>query len=108
MQLLQELCEAPGISGREQKIIDIMIRELDKTADRVSVDLMGNVIGFKKGRKEPAKKVMIAGHLDEIGFVESYIDKNVHSLRSTWWPHSKSVVVAARQNFRKTGNDRCD
>ena len=76
MKLLKELCEAPGIPGREQAIIDIMTRELKQSADSVTVDQMGNVIGFKKGKKEPAKKVMLAGHMDEIGFVVSYIDKD--------------------------------
>ena len=50
MKLLKELCETPGIPGREQPVIDIMKRELDKTADEVNVDNMGNVIGLKKGR----------------------------------------------------------
>ena len=76
MKLLQELCETPGISGREQAIIDIMTRELQHTADHVTVDQMGNVLGFKKGKKEQPKTVMIAAHMDEIGFVVSYIDKD--------------------------------
>ena len=76
MKLLQELCETPGISGREQAVIDIMMRELQHTTDHVTVDQMGNVLGFKKGQKKQQKKVMIAGHMDEIGFVVSYIDKD--------------------------------
>lgn len=76
MKLLKELCEAPGISGREQAIIDIMTRELKETTDKVKVDKMGNVVGIKKSKKKRAKKVMIAGHMDEIGFVVSFIDKD--------------------------------
>lgn len=96
MHLLQELCEAPGISGREQKIIDIMTRELNQTADSVTVDPMGNVIGFKKGRKAPAKKVMIAGHLDEIGFVVSYIDKNGYIRFAQRGGHTPKVLLSQR------------
>ena len=76
MQLLKELCEAPGIPGREQAIINIMKRELKKTTDKVYVDEMGNVIGFKKGEAKKPLKIMIAGHMDEIGFVVSHIDKD--------------------------------
>jgi len=76
MKLLKELCEAPGIPGREQAIIDIMKRELKKTTDKVTIDEMGNVIGFKRGTAKKPVKIMIAGHMDEIGFVVSFIDKN--------------------------------
>ena len=74
MELLKELCQVPGISGREQAVIDIMKRELEQTCDSVMVDAMGDVIGYKKAVKDNAKKVLIAGHMDEIGFVVSYID----------------------------------
>jgi len=76
MKLLKELCEAPGIPGREQAIIDIMSRELSETCDEVSVDGFGNVIGFKKGKVENPLRIMLAGHMDEIGFIVSHIDKN--------------------------------
>lgn len=76
MELLKELCETPGIPGREQAIIDIMKRELEKSCDEVQVNALGNVIGIKKSGKQDAKKVLIAGHMDEIGFVVSHIDKN--------------------------------
>lgn len=74
VELLEELCQIPGISGREQKVIDVMQRELKKTCDEVSVDNLGNVLGLKKCAKKNALKVMIAGHMDEIGFVVQYID----------------------------------
>ena len=74
MKLLKKLCETPAIPGREQAVIDIMVSELKKTTDKVTVDVTGNVIGFKKGNKKKAKKIMIAGHMDEIGFVVSHID----------------------------------
>ena len=96
MKLLKELCEASGISGREQAIIDIMTRELKQTADSVTVDSMGNVIGFKKGRKDPAKKVMIAGHMDEIGFVVSYIDKNGFIRFAKRGGHIPRVLISQR------------
>ncbi len=79
--LLKELCETPAISGREQPLINLMEQELRKSCDEVRVDGFGNVIGVKRAAKAPAKrgpvlKVMIVGHMDEIGFVVSHIDKN--------------------------------
>jgi len=80
MKLLKELCETPAISGREQPMIVLMERELRKSCDEVRVDGFGNVIGIKRPGKATTKgrralKVMISGHMDEIGFVVSHIDK---------------------------------
>jgi endoglucanase len=80
MDLLKELCETPAIPGREQSMISLMERELKKSCDEVRVDGLGNVIGVKRAakatsKKAPPLKVMIVGHMDEIGFVVSHIDK---------------------------------
>lgn len=96
MKLLRELTEASGIPGREQAIIDIMTRELRKTAESVIVDQMGNVIGLKKGTKKKAKKVMIAGHMDEIGFVVSHLDKNGFVRFSHRGGHIPKVLLSQR------------
>lgn len=73
MDLLKELCQTPAVPGREQRVIDIMVRELKETCDEVSVDSIGNVVGRKKSKKKNPLKIMIAGHMDEIGFVVSHI-----------------------------------
>ena len=73
MELLKRLSETPGIPGREEKIRALIKAELEKLADEVSVDSIGNVIALKKG-KTGSKKVMVSGHMDEIGFIVSQID----------------------------------
>ncbi len=70
--LLKEICEVPGAPGFEQPIRKVVLRELAKLPVDVSVDNMGNVIAFKKGRTD--KRVMVAAHMDEIGFMVSFID----------------------------------
>jgi len=74
MDLLKRLCETPAIPGREQRLIDLMKKELGGSCDSVSVDGMGNVIGVKKSGRKNAKKVMISAHMDEIGFIVNHID----------------------------------
>ena len=69
-KLLKELLVAPGISGYEEDVAAIMERELKKTCDSVKIDNFGNVIA-KKGKG--SKKIMIAAHMDEIGFVVKHI-----------------------------------
>ncbi len=70
--LLKRLCETPGIPSREEPIRRLVIDELTPLVDEVSVDAMGSVIGYKKGMGGP--KVMIAAHMDEIGFMVRFID----------------------------------
>ncbi len=71
--LLKEICETAGAPGFENRIREIVLREVTPLVDKVSVDNLGNVTAFKKG-KQP-KKVMIAAHMDEIGFMVTHIDE---------------------------------
>lgn len=77
MDLLQELTEAVAPPGFEGAIRDICRRELEPLVDSIEVDAMGNLIALKKGTlKSGKKKIMLAGHMDEIGFLVRYIDDN--------------------------------
>lgn len=75
MELMKELCLAPGVSGSEEEIARIITRELEDEADKIEIDSMGNLIATKKGEKK-APTVMIASHMDEIGLMVKYIDDN--------------------------------
>lgn len=85
VDLLKELTEAFGVPGQEEAIRDIVKRELGPLTE-ISIDSMGSVICRKAPTKGsgPAKKLMLAAHMDEIGFVVRYIsDKGflrIHTL----------------------------
>lgn len=72
VQLLAEICETPGVSGFEQKVRELVLRELTGLVDEVSMDNMGNITAVKKGVER--KKIMAAAHMDEIGFIITHID----------------------------------
>ena len=74
VSLLKKICVTPGAPGYEQRIRELVINEVTPLVDEVSVDAMGSVIAFKKGKKD--KRIMVAAHIDEIGFMVSHIDKN--------------------------------
>jgi len=80
MDLLRRLCETPGISGFEERIQGLVQKELEKVTDEVKIDKLGNVIAIKRATKVTSKsspkKVMLAAHMDEIGFMVSFIDKD--------------------------------
>jgi len=94
--LLKELCQTAAIPGREQALIDLMVRELKRTCDTVEVDALGNVVSCKKGTKPKARKVMIAAHMDEIGFVVSHIDKSGFLRFSPRGGHVPRVLISQR------------
>lgn len=70
--LLKQICEEPGTSGFEKRIRDLVIKEVTPLVDKVEVDHIGNVTAIKNGSE--SKKVMLAAHMDEIGFIVSHID----------------------------------
>jgi len=69
---LKSLCELPGVSGREDAVRDYIIAQIGGNAE-VRVDNLGSVIAFKKGRQTPKNRVMLAAHMDEVGFIITYI-----------------------------------
>ncbi len=69
---LKKLCMLNGISGREDEVRDYLIKEIGNKAE-CKVDNMGNLIVFKKGKERAKKKVMLAAHMDEVGFMVNYI-----------------------------------
>ncbi|MDP3066117.1 MAG: M42 family metallopeptidase [Methanobacteriaceae archaeon] len=73
-ELLRKLSNASGVSGFEDQVRELMINELNGLVDDLEVDNMGNLIAVKKGKPE-GKKVMLAAHMDEIGLMVRYIDK---------------------------------
>jgi len=78
VDLLKKLVETPGVSGREDRVRKLVLEELKPMVDSINTDVLGNVIGVKKGRDAKAKirkKIMVAAHIDEIGFYVTFIDE---------------------------------
>ena len=66
--MLKDLCLLNGTSGREEAVRNYIIEKI-KDKCEYSVDVLGSVIAFKKGKKAPDKKVLVAAHTDEVGFI---------------------------------------
>lgn len=71
LNIIEKLSNAHGVSGYEDEIREIIREELEDFVDEVRVDRMGNIICIKNGSKP---ELMIAAHMDEIGFMVKYID----------------------------------
>lgn len=75
VQLLRQICETPGAPGYEKQIRDLVISLVTPLVDEVKADNLGNVIAIKKAKDNPeGKRVMVAAHMDEIGFIVTHID----------------------------------
>jgi len=97
--LLAQLSNAAGTPGNESEIREIIRQQLEGLAE-FSYDKLGSLVCRKKGEKE-SPKVMLAGHLDEVGFIVRYITSDgfirFHNLGG-WWGH----VLLAQQVIIKT------
>lgn len=79
MDLLKKLSETPSVPGREDRIRQVIREYVEPLVDEVRVDAMGSLITVRKPRPagEPAaapRRVMLAAHMDQIGFLVSHID----------------------------------
>ena len=71
-ELIQTLSSAHGPSGDEADIRNILSELASPMADEVAWDTRGNLIVHRKG---PGSKVMLAAHMDSIGFIVTHIEK---------------------------------
>ena len=103
LELVQKLLDAPGIAGREEQVREIVRNEMTNLVDDVSVDAMGSVIGVKKGTGGP--RVMLAAHMDEIGFMVRFIDENGFIRLQNIGGFDPRVLPAQRVNIHTRSGD---
>ncbi|MDP4132920.1 MAG: M42 family metallopeptidase [Bacillota bacterium] len=78
--MLETLSNLNGVSGSEDEVRSFILSKIK--ADEVTVDVMGNIIAFRKGLKSH-KKMMVCAHMDEVGFIISEItDKGFLKFKS--------------------------
>lgn len=75
MDLFKTLTELPAIAGNEYAVRSFMREELKKYADEVVQDRLGGIFGVKRG-DEAGPTIMVAGHMDEVGFMVTGITDN--------------------------------
>ncbi len=74
LELARRLTEAFGVSGFEEEIRTAIREEIAGTVDDVRVDVLGNLVAFRRGAGE-GKRVMLAAHMDQIGLMVTHIDE---------------------------------
>ncbi|NLP49771.1 M42 family metallopeptidase [Bacillus sp. RO1] len=95
LTMLKDLTDAKGIPGNEKEPRDVMKKYITPFADEVFTDGLGSLIAKKVGKAD-GPKVMVAGHLDEVGFMITHIDDRGFLRFQTvggWW---SQVMLAQR------------
>ena len=73
---LKKLMSVTALATGEAKINALIKTLIAPYCDEVYTDPIGNLICLKKGNGEEKKKIMLAAHSDEHGFVATYIENN--------------------------------
>ncbi len=74
LPLLKKLLSAPGLSGFEDPVRDIISEAWQPLADEISISRLGSLHALKKGQgSEPRRKVMLSAHMDAIGLMVTNI-----------------------------------
>lgn len=69
IRLLERLCTACAVSGDEGEVRKIVLEEVRAYADDVTIDSLGNVLVARQGKGATPLRVMLAAHMDEVGFM---------------------------------------
>src|SRR5512146_3282720 len=79
--LLERLSNACAVSGDEGEVRAIVGEQLKPVADEYKIDALGNVIVLRKARQPDALKVLVAAHMDEVGFMLVEADDDLYQFR---------------------------
>ena len=72
LRLLENLTNACAVSGDENEVRKIVLQEIKPFADEVYIDHLGNVLVKRLGKGEDRLRVMLAAHMDEVGFMLTF------------------------------------
>ena len=92
-EMFKTLTELQGAPGDERRVRNFMKASLSQYADDIIYDNLGSVFGVKHGK---GPRVMVAGHMDEVGFMVTQITDNGMIRFQTlggWW---NQVLLAQR------------
>lgn len=113
--LIRDFTQAYGPAGHEGQVGEVIRQAVAPWCDRTSFDALGNLIAFRAGTADPARRqrVMLAAHMDEIGVVVTHIDEQGFLRLTNVGGVSPFVLLGQRVVFANgragsIGNERVD
>ncbi|MGX7419184.1 glutamyl aminopeptidase [Carnobacterium gallinarum] len=67
--LVKKMTELQGTSGFEHSVREVMRKEMTPLVDEVVQDGLGGIFGIRRSKVENAPRIMLAAHMDEVGFM---------------------------------------
>lgn len=108
--ILKRLCTPVCVSGDEMSLAKQILSEVSPYCESAEIDKAGNVICTKKGKTTPKSKIMLAAHLDEVGFIITNITDDgllkfasVGGIDARIWPAKKVVINCSEQIYGVIG-----
>ena len=105
--MIEDFVSADGIAANEKEVSRVMRKYVEADVDEVKYDGLGSVAFYKKGTEDLT--IMLAGHIDEIGFLIKNIDKDgfifLHPVGG-WWPHvllGSLLTITTEEGKKYTG-----
>ncbi|MFO7321102.1 MAG: M42 family metallopeptidase [Chloroflexota bacterium] len=74
--LLKELSQAIGVSGKEDAVRKLILEAIEPHVTDIQIDPLGSVTAVKAGTEPGRPRVMVAAHMDEVGFMVTGIDND--------------------------------
>ncbi|MEG2295675.1 MAG: M42 family peptidase [Oscillospiraceae bacterium] len=100
--LLEQLCNISGTSGDEDRVADFITQQI-KDHCTYKIDTMGSIIAYKKGKKTPKNKLLLSSHMDEVGFIITYITDKGYLKFATCGGIDTRVMIGKTIQIGNTG-----
>ena len=108
IKFVKEFTEVEGVSGHEKLASRCFKKWVEGYCDEISYDNLGSIIAEQKG-SSTQPKIMIAGHIDEVGFMVAKVEPagylRLHPVGG-WWAHvllSQRLAVTTSKGKRYVG-----
>jgi endoglucanase len=103
-ELLKRLCNADGPSGFEDPVRSLMRELMEGYVDKLETDNLGTIVGIKRGKSDEPR-VMLAAHMDEVGFLVRYITKEGYIKFTTLGGWMDQVLLGQRVLIKTRNGD---
>lgn len=106
LKTLEELCNLDAVAGFEDEVRTYLRAKMEEMNYEIVQDKLGSIFAYKPSKKADAPTVMIAGHMDEVGFMVTGYTKHgllkIHPLGGFW----SQVLMTMRVTVTNTDNTK--
>jgi endoglucanase len=102
-----ELSNLIGCPGHEEEVTDYILMKLEKLdVDKAWVDPLGNVLAIKEGNDPNGLRILLDGHVDEVGFMISHIDENGFLTVTSLGGIDKRIILGSLVQFQSSNGEK--